>query len=183
MGPGIFKGDSNISLVSYNMWFTSLVVDKSIVGIRASDVVRLTRLLKKKNDIKEVYGIARKEMAPVLLYAAAFDKSIEKVALIDAYSSYESMVMNQFYCPCFVQNLVPGALTAYDLPDLAASLAPRKLILEGTTDGDGKRTNQQNINKDIDVIKNAYHLRHADEQLIISEDEGNLSGVLSEWSK
>jgi dienelactone hydrolase len=183
MGPGIFKGDSNISLVSYNMWFTSLVVDKSIVGIRASDVVRLTRLLKKKNDIKEVYGIARKEMAPVLLYAAAFDKGIAEIALINAYSSYESMVMNQFYCPCFVQNLVPGALTAYDLPDLAASLAPRKLILEGTTDGDGKRTNQQNINKDIDVIKNAYHLRHADEQLIISEDEGNLSGVLSEWSK
>jgi hypothetical protein len=183
MGPGIFKGDSNISLVSYNMWFTSLVVDKSIAGIRASDVIRLTRLLKKRNDIKDVNGIAKKEMAPVLLYAAASDKSIASIALIDTYSSYESMVMNQFYCPCFVQNLVPGALTAYDLPDLAASLAPRKLILEGTTDASGKRTNQQSISKDIEVIKNAYHLKNADKQLIISEDGGNLSGVLSEWSK
>jgi len=183
MGPGIFKGDSNISLVSYNMWFTSLVVDKSIAGIRASDVVRLMRLLKKRNDVKGVYGIARKEMAPVMLYAAAFDKGIERVALIDAYLSYKSIVMNQFYCPCFVQNLVPGALTAYDLPDLAASLAPRKLIMEGTTDGNDKSTDEQSINKDLEVIKNAYHLRNADKQLIISEGEGNLSGVLSEWNK
>jgi len=183
MGPGIFKGDSNISLVSYNMWFTSLVIDKSIVGIRASDVVRLTRILKKRKNVKEVYGIARKEMAPVLLYAAAFDKEMAGIALVDAYSSYASMVMNEFYCPCFVQNLVPGALTAYDLPDLAASLAPRKLILQGTTDANAKRTDQQSINEDIEVIKSAYHLRNADKQLIISEDEGDLSGVLSEWSK
>jgi len=91
--------------------------------------------------------------------------------------------MNEFYCPCFVQNLVPGALTAYDLPDLAASLAPRKLILQGTTDANAKRTDQQSINEDIEVIKSAYHLRNADKQLIISEDEGDLSGVLSEWSK
>lgn len=183
MGPGIFKGDSNISLVSYNMWFTSLVIDKSIVGIRASDVVRLTRILKKRKNVKEVYGIARKEMAPVLLYAAAFDKGIVGIALLDAYSSYESMVMNEFYCPCFVQNLVPGALTAYDLPDLAASLAPRKLILQGITDANAKRTDQQSINKDIEVIKSAYHLRNADKQLIISEDEKDLSGVLFEWSR
>ena len=183
-GSGIFKGDSNISLVSYNMWFTSLVVDKSILGIRASDVVRLTRLLKKRNDVKEVYGIARKEMAPVMLYAAAFEKAIARIGLMDAYSSYASIVMNEFYCPCFVQNLVPGALTAYDLPDLAASLAPRKLILEGTTDANGKTIDQEAIKKDLDVIRKAYELKNAREQLIISsKDEGKLSDLLLQWSK
>jgi hypothetical protein len=55
--------------------------------------------------------------------------------------------------------------------------------LEGTTDANGKRTNKQSINKDIGAIKNAYHLRNADKQLIISEEEGDLSGILSEWSK
>jgi hypothetical protein len=50
----------------------------------AADVVRLTFLLRKRDGINEVYGVARKEMAPALLYAAAFDPDIERVALIDS---------------------------------------------------------------------------------------------------
>ncbi|MCU0472162.1 MAG: alpha/beta hydrolase family protein [Bacteroidales bacterium] len=47
--------------------------------------------------------------------------------------------IDRFYYPGFVQNLVPGALSAYDLQDLAATLAPRRLLLVGTTDGNGKK--------------------------------------------
>ena len=47
MGPGIFNGDADIDSISYNLWYTSMLIGRSIVGIRAGDVVRLTRLLKK----------------------------------------------------------------------------------------------------------------------------------------
>ena len=118
MGPGIFTGDADIDSVSYNLWFTSVLINRSIVGIRAGDVVRLTRLLLKNNKIDEVYGIARKELTPVLLYAAAFEPAITRIALIEPYSSYSSIVMNRFYNPKYVYSIVPGALTAYDLPIL-----------------------------------------------------------------
>jgi len=137
------------------------------VGIRAGDVVRLTKLLKKNNGISEVYGVARKEMSPVLLHAAAFDPDITRIALIEPYSSYQSIAMNQFYNPKFVYSIVPGALKAYDLPDLAASLAPRKLLMAGVTDGNGKTTDVESINKDLDIIKTAYRFRNADGQLNI----------------
>ena len=78
-------------------------------------------LLKKRAGISEIYGLARKEMAPVLLHAAAFDPDITRIALIEPYSSYQSIVMNHFYDAGFIHNTVPGALRAYDLPDLAAS--------------------------------------------------------------
>jgi hypothetical protein len=162
MGPGDFLGDSYIEGVSYNVWFASMLIGRSIVGIRASDVVRLTRLLKKTIGISEVYGFARKEMGPVLLYAAAFDSAITRIALIEPYSSYRSIVMNRFYDPNFIMSAVPGALKAYDLPDLAASLAPRKLMLAGVTDGSGKNIDSENINKDLAIIKIAYQNKKAD---------------------
>lgn len=167
MGPGIFKGDSYIEGVSHNIWYASMLIGRSIVGIRAGDVVRLTRLLKKSSSINEVYSVARKEMSPVLLYAAAFDTAITRIALIEPYSSYQSIVMNRFYNSAFIHSAVAGALQTYDLPDLAASLAPRKLLMAGVTDGQGNTTDNESINNDLGIIKIAYHSQKADGKLNI----------------
>jgi hypothetical protein len=185
MGPGIFVGDVDIDSISYNLWYTSTLIGRSLVGIRAGDVVRLTRLLKKYNEINEVYGVARKEMAPVLLHAAAFDQDISRIALIEPYSSYQSIVMNRFYNPKFVHSIVPGAIKSYDLPDLAASLAPRKLLMAGVTDGDSKRDDVESINKDLDIIKTAYRFRNADGQLNIVSlgPTENLNDNFMKWIK
>src|SRR5690606_3059413 len=88
MGPGQFKGDSYIDGVSYNLWFASTMIGRSLTGIRAGDVVRLVRMLKEKDSAVEIYGLAKGEMAPVLLHAAAFDRTIENVALLRPYISY-----------------------------------------------------------------------------------------------
>ncbi len=115
MGPGVFDRDAFIDSVSHNIWYASILIGRSIVGIRAGDVIRLT-----------------------------------------PFSSYQSIVMNHFYNSSFIPGVVPGALKAYNLPDLAASLAPRKLMMAGVTDGHGKNTDTENINKDHDIIKIAY---------------------------
>ena len=185
MGSGTFKGDAVIGGISYNTWYTSTIIGRSIIGIRASDIVRLTRLLKKRTGIAEVNGIARKEMAPVMLYAAAFEPAILRVALIEPYSSYESIVMNRYYYPGFAQNLVPGALTAYDLSDLAASLAPRKLMMIGTTNGNGDKTDQGSIDKDLGVIITSYQSKNASGQLRIASPESTDKpyNLFMEWIK
>jgi len=144
-------------------WYASILIGRSIEGIRASDVVRLIWLLKKNSSISEIYGVARKEMAPLMLHAAAFDPSIERIALIEPYSSYRLIVMNRFYNPSFIHTTIPGALKAYDLPDLAAILAPRKLLMAGVTDGSGNASDTENINKDLAIIKKAYQNKEAAE--------------------
>jgi cephalosporin-C deacetylase-like acetyl esterase len=184
-GPGIFKGDSYIDSVSYNLWYTSMLIGRSIVGIRAGDVVRLTRVLQKEAGINDIYGFARKEMSPVLLHAAAFCLAITRIALIDPYSSYQSIVMNRFYKPKFVHSIVPGALTAYDLPDLGASLAPRKLLIEGITDGNGRNSNTESIYQDMEIIRTAYKSQNATRQLsiLLSESTENPYNLFIEWIK
>jgi cephalosporin-C deacetylase-like acetyl esterase len=166
MGPGEFKGDSYIDSVSYNLWFAALLTGRSIVGIQAGDVVRLISQLSKDGGFREVYGLAKKQMAPVLLHAAAFDRTISKVALVEPYSSYRSVAMNPQYNPDFLHSTVAGSIGVYDLPDLAALLAPKKLLLIGVTDGNGSNSQTADIGKDLPVIKAAYQLR-APEQLQI----------------
>ncbi len=185
MGPGNFRGDAYIDGVSHNIWYASMLIGRSIVGIRAGDVVRLTRLLEKNTEISEIYGLARKEMAPVLLHAAAFNPAITRIALIEPYCSYRSIVMNRFYNSAFIHSTVPGALEAYDLPDLAASLAPRKLMMAGITDGLGNTTDPESIIEDLAIIKAAYQNRNAGEQLniIYRESIEKPYDLYMEWIK
>ena len=120
-----------------------------------------------------------------MLYAAAFEPAITRVALIEPYSSYRSLVLNRFYNPQYVYSIVPGALTAYDLPDLEASLAPRRLLIAGVTDGNGKCTDIESINKDLVIVKNAYHSGSADLQLTIVslKSTGELYDYYLDWIK
>jgi hypothetical protein len=119
------------------------------------------------------------------LHAAAFDPDITKIALIEPYSSYRSIVMNRFYNPKFVHSIVPGALNAYDLPDLAASLAPRKLLMANVTDGNGKRTDVESINKDLNIIKTAYRFKNADGQfnIVCLKSTEKPNDLYMEWMK
>lgn len=173
MGPGVFRGDSYIKGVSYNVWFASMLVGRSIVGTRASDVVRLAWLLKKDNPVREVYALAKKELSPVLLHAAAFDTSINRIALVEPYTSYRTIVMQRYYYPGFVHSTVPAALTAYDLPDLAASLAPRKLLVVSPTDGEGEWASPDLMDKDFSVIRSSYQSENVGERFIASPHKAN----------
>ena len=184
-GPGNYEGDAYLDSISHNLWYASMRIGRSIVGIRAGDVVRLSRLLQERSTIHEVYGVARKEMSPVLLHAATFDTTIRKIALIEPYSSYSSIVKSRFYTSSFIYGVVPGALKSYDLPDLEACLAPRKLLMAGVTDGSGKNTDIITINMELEIIRTAYKNKNAEEHLNIVSLKQNEKpySALMEWLK
>lgn len=171
MGPDNFNGDKyiggRIHHDIFQRWFASIQIGRSIAGIRAGDVVRLTRHIKKFARASEIYGIAREEMAPVLLHAAAFEPAISRIALIEPYSSYRSVVMNRFYKYDFINSTVASSIGAYDLPDLAATLVPRKLLIAGITDGQGNTGDSASISADLAIIKAAYNFRNAGKELNI----------------
>ncbi len=183
LGDGRLKGDAYINNVSYNLLFTAMQIGKSIVGIQAADVVKLFHVLKRQNNLTAVYGFSFSEMAPVLLHAAAFNPVISQVILLNPYSSYQSFVENRFYKPDFVYSLVPGALTSYDLPDLAAALAPRKLFIAGATDCNGKQVNIPEIEKYLKITEDIYKVGNADKllRIVALEPSEEISEVLDTW--
>lgn len=184
-GPGIFRGDAYIEGESHNLWYASIVIGRSIIGIRAADVVKLSGLLKKMSSVKEIYGLAKKELSPVLMHAAAFEKSISRIALIEPYSSYRSLVVSRFYKSSFISGVVPGALKEYDLPYLACTLAPRKLLIAGATDGKGGNEDSELIQADLAITKKIFTLLEAQDQLSIMplETGWGIDSLLKDWIK
>lgn len=171
-GPGVFKGDSYIDSCTYNTWFAAMLTGRSITGIRAGDVVRLAQVLAQDKDVKEICALAKEEMAPVLLHAAAFDKNITRIALVKPGLSYQSIASTLQYPPEAIQSAVPRALGAYDLPDLAASLAPRYLLITNSVEAD-----------EIELVKKAYRGQHAETRLQIVPEAGTeqLHDALKKW--
>ncbi len=181
-GPGVFRGDSYIDGISYNVWFASVLIGRSITGIRAGDIVRLARLAAEKAGTSEVYALARGELAPELLHAAAFESSLSRIALIGPYSSYGSIVLNRMYDPLLIHGSVPGALEEYDLPDLAGTLAPRRLLLANVVDAAAETNDQAEIDKDLSIVRNIYRFRNGSRSLLIRTGD-NLEDFFNEWLK
>ena len=184
-GPGVFKGDAYIDNVSYNVWFESILIARSVVGVRAGDIVRAVRYLESREDVdyKDISVIAYGEMCPVALHAAAFEDDINKVALVEPLISYRSIVMNRYYEPHLIHATVAGALTAYDLPDLAACIAPRKLLMVNVTDQNKSKAGAESMERDLAITRSAYSAAGAKEKLEIRswESEQTMDEIFSLW--
>lgn len=136
MGNSAFKGDSNFGGHSYNLWFGSILIGRSIVGIQAGDVNRLARVLKEKEGANQLFGLAKGKMAAVLLHAASFNGDFAGVALDEPMPAYQSIVENEDYESGMIEYTVPGALPTYDLPDLLEYLSQdRKVLIIGNDSG------------------------------------------------
>lgn len=185
LGTGDFRGDAFIGGVSHNIWYSSILIGRSIVGVQAGDIATLVEVFEKNHGVKNIYGMARKEMTPALLHAAAFLPSIQRIALIQPLPSYQSLVMNRFYNSGFIPGSVAAALTAYDLPDLAASLLPRKLLIANTTANADATKDTRKMEDGFQFINDAYSKSNKAGQLRILHDvsEDNIMNAVIAWSK
>ncbi len=130
LGPGYLKGDAYIDNTSFNQWFAGILTNKSLVGMRAEDILRIIQFV--NNDFEEfesISAIASGACGSELLHAAAFDSSIQKIGLIHPFISFADIVLNRDYSPTYIPSTVAGAIEEYDLSDLMAALSPRKLLI------------------------------------------------------
>ncbi|WP_245189348.1 alpha/beta hydrolase family protein [Lunatimonas salinarum] len=129
MGQGGFTGDSNFEGHSYNLWFGSILIGRSIVGIHAGDANRLVSVLQEKEKATEIRGLAKGAMSSVLLHAAAFNANISKIALVNPLISFQELVKDPQYDPSMTAYTVPYSGKAYDLPQLLNYLSDRKPLI------------------------------------------------------
>jgi len=165
----------------FEVSYLAVLIGRSIPGIQAGDIVRVVNELKSRKDVvaEKIGAIAVGEMGPALLHAAAFDRSINNVALLGAPVSYRSLVMNRFYKFNF-SCAVAGALTAYDLPDLAACLAPRKLLLLNLKDQQKEPASEDLVQKEFSFTRSAYALKNASDRIriVAGEPEKHVSSMI-----
>jgi cephalosporin-C deacetylase-like acetyl esterase len=139
LGPGYLRGDAYIDNTSFNQWFAGIHTAKSIVGMRAEDIIRILHFL--KTDFPAFETISAIAVGPVgseILHAAVFDDAIQKVCLVRPFLSYADIALSREYLPAFIPSTVAGALNKYDLPDLMAALCPRKFLILDPLSANGK---------------------------------------------
>ncbi|MEK7408530.1 MAG: acetylxylan esterase [Acidobacteriota bacterium] len=127
------------SFGDYESAMTALLLGRTLVGMRAADITRGVDLLAghREVDAARIYGFGQEAGAAPLLHAAALDQRIRKVALEAMLVSYRAVVDHPLHRGV-VEQVVPGVLKSYDLPDLAALLAPVPVWVVDPTDPLGK---------------------------------------------
>jgi cephalosporin-C deacetylase-like acetyl esterase len=149
-------------------WEVAMLIGRSLVGLRAGDVVRLVRALQARPDVdpNRIFGVARGELGVELLHAAAFEPAIVRVALLEPLVSYRALIEEEYYAPRFSHAIVPHALTGYDLPDLAATLAPRPLAILHPANGHGDRAAGDAVAREIALVSAAYSATNTPDRFI-----------------
>ena len=175
VGPGDFAGDKDFlhlinSGISYRTWYVGMFIGRSVLGVRAADVVKLAGVLDSAG-VTEVIAIARGTMGPVALHAAAFSDKIKRVAVLEAPASYLSVTTTSMYAPEFIETFVPGALRFYDLPHLVGALAPRRVILHNLLDGAARRMGETSAAAEYAFATAAYRAAGVLEQLKLNHSD------------
>lgn len=84
-------------------------------------------------DRNRIAAIGERMGGLLALYAAALDERIQAVAAATALVSCRSAIQTEIYAHRF-SAFAPRLLRDFDLPDLAALIAPRPLLLVNPTD-------------------------------------------------
>jgi hypothetical protein len=84
------------------------------------------------------------------------------------------------YSPSFSWG-VAGALTAYDLPDLAACIAPRKLAYFGLLNGEKEPASESLISEQMGFTRNTYAQCSPGSLKIAPVIDENISAAIISW--
>lgn len=103
-----------------------LMTGRPLLGIRINDIRRGLDAMEALGKLPPdgAAGFAYGRFGAVLLHAAVMDDRIRSVYLEQGLLSYRAAAGSAIYRD-LEDSIIPGVLGEYDLPDLAASLAPR----------------------------------------------------------
>lgn len=162
--------------------YIAFMINRSLVGLQAADVIRVRGFLQShpEHQVGPVGAVGVGEMGPALLHAAALDAEISGLVLVEAPLAYRAVVLNRHY-RLDVSAMVAGALTAYDLPDLMACLAPRRLALVAPRDEMLNKADAALVEQELALARAAYERAGAAANLVVTGAADEL-GTTIDWS-
>jgi len=116
--------------------FLALHLNRPLLGQRAWDVVCVIEALRQEFPHRSVQLVGLGRCAPIVLHAAVLAPKVDSLILADMLASWATIIRDRISIGQLA-NVVPGALRHYDLPELAATLAPRPVEVLQPVSADG----------------------------------------------
>lgn len=155
-------GEWNRLLGDYDNAMTGLLIGRPLLGLRVGDLQQALAFLSKRPEVDpaRLGAIGRGAAAVPVLHAAALDERIKRVTLDGMLVSYRSVVEARVHQGVF-ENVIRGVLGLYDLPDLAASLAPRPVWLVDAADPLGRPLTKAEVEREYRAARGVRVLRRS----------------------
>lgn len=123
--------------------WASLILGKPLLGQHVEDLITAARAFKAHaGEGRRLVLAARGAMAVPALCAAALAEEIDTVYLAGGLISWSSLLEVDDYREPFA-NFLPGVLKRTDLPYIARSVLPRRVIVAGAVDATGKTVDRE----------------------------------------
>jgi cephalosporin-C deacetylase-like acetyl esterase len=121
----------------YLLSLRAALVGRTLVGLRVDDVIRAVDYLSARTDVDpaQISAQGSGHMGLVLLHAGVLDRRLRHIEVDHVLTSYRSLLE----APLPVgapEDVIPGVLLHYDIPDLARALAPRLKLSNPLTGSD-----------------------------------------------
>jgi hypothetical protein len=163
---------------------TSFLIGRSLMGMRAADILRAVDLLGSRSEVdaNRISAVGEGGGAVPLLYAAVLDERLRKLAFEQMLVSYRSVVEHRIHRGV-LENIVPGALRQFDLGDLIAGLIPRRVWVVNAVNPLGNRLWPDLAAKAYATVAEAFRRAGAgpDFRTVRRLDEDGPAGVYGQW--
>ncbi len=187
MRGGYKGGDAIINDVPLNVWFGSILVGKSIVSTRISQIEKAIQFIRKeKPEIGSIFGLATGALTSDLLHSAALSEFFESgLILIDPLTSYKSLIEKKYYKTHYAMSLAAGGIGVYDLTDLMDLICPRKILIVNPRSGDGELISKTEADEIYAGVRKKYQEISSGENFDVqnSIDSSATSIVITNWMK
>lgn len=118
----------------YYQQMTNILMGRTLIGGRCVDISRAIDMLEHfpECDTDKIVITGNSGGGTASYYAAAYDERIKISVPSCAFCPYKESILRFYHCSC---NYIPSAYRYFDMQDLAALIAPRKLsIIAGRLD-------------------------------------------------
>jgi cephalosporin-C deacetylase-like acetyl esterase len=136
--PGTEETKASILGPFYLTELRAELVGKTLLGLRVDDVIAAVNFMQGSTtgDPNQITAAASGHLGLVLLHAAVLDRRLKHITIDRTLESYLSLLQAPMPIDA-PEDILPGVLLRYDIPDLIKSLGPRLTLtnpLPGTAD-------------------------------------------------
>jgi cephalosporin-C deacetylase-like acetyl esterase len=166
----------------WQMLQRALLVDRTLVGLQAEDLLATFEYLLAREDVdpERVAVLGRGQGGILAVALAALEPRVGKVALEGTVLSYLEMARARYH-EDLVASFVPGVLKDFDLPDLAAAVAPRPLWILDPRTPTGALVSVDRARREYTPAERAYEGRSRAFRVLHRPEGWPLEKVYSEW--
>jgi cephalosporin-C deacetylase-like acetyl esterase len=166
-GSGAYRhvGDADTSM-QYMAW----EMNESLLGMRVQDVVRSVDYSLSRSDVDRagVRVIGKGMGALWSLFAAALDARIARAVCEGGLLSYRTLTSADRYLHG-ASSMIPDVLQHFDLPQVAAAIADRRLVLLDPVDAMKSRLDADVARKAYETTAQAYAKGNRPERFVVAK--------------